>query len=421
MIEEIIYSVKTFYLNCDKPTFFFALAIINQVVGFTPQIPSVGFYAIMILYALYQLYTMRHFNSALLLFLLYVPLNILVTHPAPVFKSWERYILFITLLISVSPLLIGRRTAILRMSIFKILIFSCAVLGVGSFICRFIGINYGTNELQTNLFAVGTFGGLCNHSMLLGPIAGVGVIYMTKLAYQTRKKMYYVFALMCLFAVMFSASRAALIGTISGLVVMLYKQSGSAGRFMKGAVAFTLIASLTFTLWGSALDDVIAKNDANIAGGGFTSSRTNKWMMRVEEFKNNPVLGVGFVAVDLRSAMAASDADMERGVVETGSSWLCILSMTGLIGALLLIPIFFSAFRTAWNKKTEMSPIILGILTMFYIHMIAEGYVLAGGSFLAFTVWLTVGLAYDQKSIRTFRMRKKDLKLLLSAKHNRPV
>ena len=122
--------------------------------------------------------------------------------------------------------------------------------------------------------------------------------------------------------------------------------------------------------------------------------------MRVVEFKNNPVLGVGFVAVDLRSAMAASDADMERGIVETGSSWLCILSMTGLIGALLLIPVFFSAYRTAWNKKTEMSPIILGILTMFSMHMLAEGYVLAGGSFLAFTIWLTVGLAYDQKNIR---------------------
>lgn len=397
MIKETLAQVKSFYRKCDKPTFFFTLAIINQVVGFTPGIPSIGIYAIMIAYAIYCYNTAHNINWALVAFLLYVPFGIMASQPDPVFKSWERYVLFVLLWASVSPILKGKQVRNYRRQIFKIVIFACAILGVGSFFCRFIGINYGASAIQTELMTVGTFGGLCNHSMLLGPIAGVGAIYMAKLVYQTKKRKYVLLALLCLFSVMFSASRASLLASIAGIIIMLYKQSGTTSKFFQTIVVVVVVAAMSFSFWGEALDDVIVKNEANVAEGSFLTSRIGKWELRYEEFKNSPFFGVGFAAIDLNNIQALNEVDYSKGTVETGSSWLCILSMTGLLGALCLFPVFFSAFKTVLNRKTELSPIIVGVLTLFYVHMFAEGYVFAGGSFLAFTLWLTVGVSYDQK------------------------
>jgi hypothetical protein len=178
---------------------------------------------------------------------------------------------------------------------------------------------------------------------------------------------------------------------------MLYKQTRTTSNFFRISAVIVVAAAISFPLWDSALDDVIAKNEANVAAGGMLDSRTNKWALRFEEFKSSPLVGIGFAAVDLRNSRAMDDVDLIQGTVETGSSWLCILSMTGLIGALFLFPVFFHAFKIVWTRETESGPIILGVLSLFFIHMLAEGYAVAGASFLAFVLWLTVGLAYDQK------------------------
>lgn len=396
MIKDLISSIKHFYETCDKPTFFLALVAVNQVVGFTPQIPSVAYYAILILYAFYGLPLLRSVNGLFALFLLYVPLELLVMQPNSIFKPWERYVLFALVMACVSPLLQGCKCRLHRSRIFKIILFSCAFLGIGSCVARFIGINYMAYDNNTDIFAVGRFSGLTLHSMLLGPIAGIGSLYMMALWYKTKKRWYVAGVVMCLLAVLFSASRSSLMATLAGNVLMLYKMSGTGSRFMKYVVMITLVASVTFPLWGSALDDVIAKNDVNVEAGSAFDSRSEKWEARTKEFKENPLLGVGFASID-PNASDVSELTLATGIVEPGSSWLCIFSMTGLIGALLLLPVFYRAFFTAWRSRSELASIITGVLTLFYVHMFAEGYALSGGSFLAFCLWLAVGVAYDSK------------------------
>lgn len=395
MIKEIISSIKHFCKNCDKPTLFFALAAVNQVVGFTPQIPSVAYYAILILYAFYCLTFLRSVNVFFALFLLYVPLELSVMQPNSIFKPWERYVLFALVMVCVSPLLQGNKCQMRRSRIFKIILFSCAFLGVGSFFARFLGINYNYGA-YSQTFTFGTFGGLTTFSMMLGPIAGIGSLYMMALWYKTKKRWYMIGSICCMFAVLFSASRSALMATLAGNVLMLYKMSGTGSRFMKYGVMITLVASVTFPLWGGALDDVIAKNESNIEAGSVFDSRSEKWDARTKEFKDNPLLGVGFASID-PNASDISESTMSSGVVEPGSSWLCIFSMTGLIGALLLFPVFYRAFATAWCGRSEVASVITGVLTFFYVHMFTEGYVLSGGSFLTLCLWLTIGVAHDCK------------------------
>ena len=403
MIKDLLSTIKKFYKTCDKPTLFFALAAVNQVVGFTPQIPSAVYYAILILYAFYSLTFLRSVNGLLVLFLLYVPLELSVMQPNSIFKPWERYVLFALVMACVSPLLQGGKSQMRRSRIFKIILFSCAFLGVGSCVARFAGINYMVPDKNITTFAVGEFGGLTLHSMLLGPIAGIGSLYLMALWYKTKKRWYVLGVVMCLLAVLFSASRSALMAALAGNVLMLYKMSGTGSRFMKYVVMITLVASVTFPLWESALDDVIAKNQTNVEAGSAFDSRSEKWEARTKEFKDNPLLGVGFASID-PNASDVSEQTKITGIVETGSSWLCIFSMTGLIGALLLLPVFYMAFVRAWRSKSEFAAVCAGVLTLFYVHMFAEGYVLSGGSFLAFCLWLTVGVAYDSKYYNNERL-----------------
>lgn len=157
-----------------------------------------------------------------------------------------------------------------------------------------------------------------------------------------------------------------------------------------------MIGTASFPLWGSALDSVRAKNEGNIKAGGAINSRDKLWTSRINEFSNSPIVGVGFCAID-RTTSKDMNLDERTGMVESGSSWLIILSMTGFIGAILLIPVFVRSYFTVYRDEDSFSALVCGILTLFFVHMIAEGYIFYGGSQMAFMLWLTVGVAMDCK------------------------
>ena len=64
---------------------------------------------------------------------------------------------------------------------------------------------------------------------------------------------------LCITAVMFSASRSALVGAIAAITILLYKLTGTKAKFMKVATSIVLLAAVTLPIWGSALDPVIQK------------------------------------------------------------------------------------------------------------------------------------------------------------------
>lgn len=279
---------------------------------------------------------------------------------------------------------------------YKLLLIVCVIIGVGSFFARFLGINFMKTYTKDFVFQVGQFGGLTTHSMMLGPIAGIGALYMAYIAYLSRKKLYWMLSSLSAISVLFSASRSALAAMVAGFTIMLFRLSGSLNKFAITSVICIMIGTASFPLWGSALDSVRAKNEANIKAGGAINSRETLWNARLNEFRNNPIVGVGFCAID-RTFSKDENLDTRTGMVESGSSWLIILSMTGLVGAILLIPVFARSYLTAYRDEDSFSALVCGILTLFFVHMIAEGYIFYGGSQMAFMLWLTVGVAMDCK------------------------
>ena len=132
-----------------------------------------------------------------------------------------------------------------------------------------------------------------------------------------------------------------------------------------------------------------------------TSSREKHWKKRVAEWESSPMIGIGFASVDIGGRATGSSTFSDDGKVETGSSWLCILSMTGLLGFLSIIIIWISSIIKLfkiWKHTPLLASLLLGILVFFALHMLAEGYILAGGHALTFVVWLTLGLIYGLAS-----------------------
>jgi len=113
--------------------------------------------------------------------------------------------------------------------------------------------------------------------------------------------------------------------------------------------------------------------------------------------------GVGFAA--LRYEKSAK-GPMEKGTIEPGSSYLAILSMTGLLGAisflLLMLPMLSPSNL---RKASQVSVYPIACLMFFAIHFVGEGYIFAAGSVQNVIFWLVCGVLYPYK--KHFSPKKK--------------
>lgn len=385
-------SLRKKVTTMNRQTLLYAVVCVLPVVGFVPHLPSLVVYLAAILYAAYCLKKSRGFDGLMLALVIYIPIELLIAQPSGIFRPWPRYVFFALLLVNVSPLL---QSAVLRQyreDIFKCVMWTCAFLGVGSFFAYFLGINFMKVAAGDYILHSSLFGGLTTHSMMLGPIAGIGACCLTNRAMTRGKATDWIWVFISLFTVLLSASRSATMAAIAGVSITIYYKSGTVSKFAKYIVLAILILVSSNPLWEGALDGVLEKN-------GSTSelnfdSRAELWDERVEEFASSPLVGVGFCAIDTD---ASYGLDISSGRVETGSSWLIVLSMLGIIGAFIVVPIVFRAFILVRRRKDDLKAVLAGVLILFFVHMAAEGYIFAGGSFLAFMFWLTVGVATDSK------------------------
>ena len=334
-----------------------------------------------------------------LLLLLYLPINLLITQPDPVFNAWRRLALFAAVFLFVSPLLTGEEIALYRRKILSGILMICVLLGLGSFVCYFLGVNYMGNQADGSAIldyqgSAGGFGGLMTQSIALGFVCGLGILallYRALLQEKESRIWYFIVIGILAITILFSASRSALLSTIVGGLVMLYEMNKKNGRFIPVLLGLVIVGMLSFPIWEKITVGLVNKNAANVELGAF-GSRTLQWTARVSEFSSSPVCGIGFASVDKRL-----DVVGPGGVVEPGSSWLAILSMTGIIGLILFFFILKKPFQLLNTEPIPYNALMLGLLVFILTHMIAEGYIFAGGSPLCFIAWLIIGCCNDAR------------------------
>lgn len=338
------------------------------------------------------------------LFLIACALSIVFGNAAPLFRSWERLGLFALLLMAYFPVFQSDYFDELRSKSFRIMLFAMVFTCVGSFIGYFFGINYMARArfaLHT-IDTVGWFGGLTYHSMMLSPICAIAfTVLIWVMIEQTKNKTAKVIAACAAFAslccMMLTASRGGNIAGVAGVAMVLFlKYRNRIGKMLQIGIAGVTLAMVLSPVYMPYADKVLSKQHANEAAGSTFSSRQSHWEHRIEEFSEYPVFGYGFCAVntDNRGEYMAS-----TGIVEPGSSWLAILSMTGIVGTVCFIILLWSTVsKLYYEYNSEDDPwalLHLGILAVFAVHFLVEGYVFAGGGALCFLFWFFFGCAYS--------------------------
>lgn len=368
-----------------------SVVVLHYLIGgirSLPNIALVGVYLISII--TYITHSRFSISPVWFCFLIYLPFTILLANPDSVFHPWDRLMLFGLLYLSFAPVIQSPYARLFRKRCLNFSLLICIVVSIGSFICYFLGINLFSYELASDYVGkAGMFSGLTKQSMYLGPISGISVIYLFYLTIFKRQYWSWFLIIPCAGCLLFASSRIAFAATIGGLLVELYYMSENKSKAIKRLIVIGIFICLTFPLWESATFALQEKASAN---ENLINSRANKFLARVTEFTSSPVYGVGFASID---ANGLDSFNHKTGTIEPGSSWLGILSMTGIIGMIYFCTLYFHTILSIIRIKQYAW--LLAILFFFGIHMLAEGYVFAAGSPTAFLLWMSLGCAFDKK------------------------
>ena len=381
------------------------LLLASSVTGFF-LMPKLYYYGSIVAFGLLVVFSFRGARIgpfSLVLFLAICAFSIMINDPPKYFRAWQRYFAFILIIVTVAPLFTSIELQDLRRQLFTTIMWFCVILSLGSFICFFLGINYFVRNDEVLSIEAGHFSGLFCHSMLLGPIAGLSAIY-TFVAFLSQKKnriLLLIISICCIGSNLLSASRGAIGACILGLFVayMFFFRNNMSRGLIIGLFAFAILAA-SFPLWSNLTEFVMTKQENNIVEGGTFISRESIWAIRASEIRNHPFTGVGFCCVD----SGITYVDNRTGVIEPGSSWLAVFSMTGILGFISFLLLFIQSVRkaTSMNNQAE-SCLMCASLAFFAFHLVIEGYILAAGSFLCILYWLLLGCIWGEHQNRLSR------------------
>lgn len=385
---------------------FVALAVVNGAI--TQKTFSMGnlYYAILIIALLLTFFqaTIKRLSVSMSFIYVCCMLSILLNDIPEVYKPWLRFALFVIVTVIASPFIQSAFYDKFRINLFKYihnLLILIIVFSIPAIIM---------NERST----AGMFTGFTNHSMLLAPISAVTLI--TLIYYLYLNKINKVILLLLIatsfITLLLAASRISLAGFVFAMVFFFYRKNRHNMReFAKTGISILAIFILTYPLWNGYMEGIEKKNESAInAETGemdLASSREVLWNQRIAEFKSSPIVGVGFCYAPYvtgydKYSGEAEFAETTTGIIEPGSSWLGILSMTGLLGFLGIISLWIRSFRMCFKmeKKDNLYAIYLSSMMVFWsVHMIAEGEIFSAGGFMFFLVWLGVGTVQSAYNI----------------------
>lgn len=401
--------MKNKLLNIASYVMLYALASLV-----TPALPGIGplYYIILTIITVYTLFLrQKTWDVRMILLLVACALSVILNDPPAFFKSWGRLGLFLLMLVVASPLCQSKHIEAFRLKLFSGIMWLIVAISGLSCLAYFAGVDLTVRPKgATDLY----FGGLTGNSMLLAVCAGISFLFilnklLNKEYSDKHKKKYIIVGILLLLAsflcLLLSGSRGAALSTVISVLFLLYKQNQKKlFRFFVYIALFTAFSVVTYPVWELYTKALVEKQKGNDISGSATASRDSKWEARVEEFKSSPVFGIGFSAVDLKYT---DDYMIKGGIVETGTSWGGMLSMIGILGIVPFLCLHLSLLWFLFRDITSLyySGLFAVVICWFSVHMVVEGYILAGGSFLCFMVWLTIGAASAYRT-RAKKLRK---------------
>lgn len=380
--------------RANKISWVLAFIVVNNVLSITPSFGAPYFAMIIITSAIAILNaSFRRIDFGMLCLYICCILSIVGNDIPSFFRPWQRFIAFVLVTQLITPFLKSEYLWYIRLKVFTCVQRLFEFVAIGSIIAYFLGQGMGR----------GGFVGITEQAMLIAPLSANTIItsiyslHSGELGYKGR--VYQLFVLCCAFlCILLAASRTAVVSTLAAAFIYLwFSNKGEIGKFTKYIMGTLVAMFLLYPLWAPYLENIENKNKGSIEAGGMTSSRDAHWKKRIEEWKESPIIGIGFVSVSTNvTKKEGATFDPITGTIEPGTSWLAALSMTGVLGFVSLVWIFIHAFwrayrHSVYNKK--YAAYIAALIVFWSFHMVAEGYIFSGGSYMFFNVWLVIGVA----------------------------
>ena len=385
MAIVVILTYSSFQLSLN--TIFYLLGILYFIFFLTVDINSI-----------------RLSNRLMLSLVLICFFSILFNDIPSYYQSEQRFAMFVCFTTLLGPLIISRNMALFRKQLFYYLNILIIVYCTLSYVLSVTGIYDGYKILESGRVRP-DFSGLFNHSMVLCPFSGISILTCLYFYYSTKfnktvKTILLICISLCFLSAVVAGSRSALMSTFAGILFFFYKlYRKNIGKYMKIVFSLLTIIVLSFPLWQEGASRLVNKITASVSEEDdydWTSSRESLWEQRLQEFKSSPLIGIGFAAENPKFSKSWDEEYIETsgGKIEPGSSWLAVLSMTGILGFILIVILFLKNFifiLKAQNNRLWIS-YLGGILVIFTLHMFAEGYIYAFGAMMFFYLWLFLGV-----------------------------
>ena len=329
-------------------------------------------------------------NYVLLLFCLACMISVIINHPSEHFMSPLRLCMFGGLLCLISPLIDSEPLLQVRRWMWRIMVMMLQGLVWVAFLLYMLKIA-GITKLEPTVVG--------GHSNTLGVFtAFVAIVSVSRLLNKeitgAPHKIYYILtAVMSTVMTVYCGSRSALLGLAIALIYLLAVCKDRKRVIWAIASFAIIIGGLTVVSGQDITGRVQRKFEIGIKHNSLIYSRQKHWQSRLEEFKESPVIGIGFAAVTRYSRMTPEQvASCEiPSKEEPASSWLSVLSNTGLIGFAIMVwwnVLLFLDVRRR-RRSGDVTAAMLGALLIFFIvEGMFEGWVLYAGSTVFFLYWL---------------------------------
>ena len=349
-------------------------------------VPMTLYYLVLIMFLVRALfYTKKRFNRESLIHLLYVTSLLALIDTASVLMSEYRFISYVVVLLISGVIFTTQDLFTDTKRLLQQIIVLNRVLLYLSFTGYLLGLPL--------VFGRGGFTGLYSHSMIIGPVGSLLILWNLSegaaRVNQYARIINFMEITMIVLLVLLSGSRGSLLGLFVATVFYFWKK-GEVRKLVLFAPAITSGLVVFSKSFGFA-DRMIAKTQFAGEQGSVFFSRLELWETRMREFLNSPIIGNGFYF----DSTVENIGKMVK--LEPGSSYLFILSTTGLIGLILLLFVVLNS--TKYFLVDSSYKLTLNLLLIFFgVHLIFEGYIFSSGSALMVIFWLIVGL---KKSLYT--------------------
>lgn len=330
-------------------------------------------------------------NATLMIFCVMCAVSLIFNDPVRNYVSALRFGLFVLMLSLISPLTSNEPLRDFRRRLWKYSI-SLARIAV---ILTLAGY-FATLALNGN----GNLNVFIGHYIVISIISALVSIDATCSILDGKKRSgwltagYIVTLIISIVLMIWGGARSAMIGFVIAQIYVLsyyYRRRKATKWTIAGILGIICISAC---MGGDVTYKVIKKFSISIEHNSLITSRERKWTALTEEFSQSPVVGIGFGNVR-RFATYGKIEDVEftkpYSSIEPGSSWLSVLSNTGIIGFVIMaywnIQLLKKAHRrrkAGDNEAVSNGAILLLMITVGFF----EGYILFAGSILFYFYWL---------------------------------